>query len=47
MKCMNCGTEMLVDDEYERGRHLRRKWKCPKCKNIEVRNIGTLVPRKW
>ena len=46
MNCMNCGTEMESYD-YEKGRHLKRRYVCPKCKNVEVRNIKTLVPRKW
>ena len=47
MICEKCRTDMLVDDEFIRGRHIKRKWKCPKCKNIQVRNVSTVFPKRW
>ncbi len=47
MKCPNCGEEMLVEYEYERGRHVRRKYKCPKCDLGLIKRTKTIYPRGW
>jgi len=42
MKCPNCGTDMIVEYEFEKGRHTRRMYKCPKC-NKKKSKRGKLI----
>ena len=43
MKCEECGGEMFVKNEYKKGRHYKRLYRCLKCGKHVVKNMN-LIP---